>query len=163
VDSIVGRVVDILNFPIAKNPVRASIKNSLTVAIAMTAIAMPTLGALWQPPAEPQHWGQIRETLQGKGLMSQAKWIFFGALENDNTQAAEYLSNLQTSQGAVAFDGLLLLKRAGASEWVVRPLKMRAICAEGRLERRGQDGLWSDYSGRPDTARKVEWICRQKP
>ena len=129
--------------------------------LAMTAIAMPTLGALWQPPAEPQHWGQIRDTLQNKGRISKAKWIFFGALENDNTQAAEYLSNLQVSQGAVAFDGLLLLKRAGASEWVVRPLQMRAICAEGRLERRGQDGLWSDYSGRPDTARKVEWICRQ--
>ena len=129
---------------------------------AMTAIVMPALAAPWQPPAEPQHWNDIRSTLQSKGQMPQADWIFFGALENERTQAAEYLSNLNRNQNAVTFDGLLLLKRPDSKEWSIRPLLMRAICSEGRLERRNQAGQWSDYSGRADTANKVEWICRQK-
>ena len=128
----------------------------------MTAIAMPAFGAPWQPPAEPKQWQQVRETLQSQGLISPTNWIFFGAMENATTQAAEYLSNLQPKQDSVVFDGLLLLKRSPDAEWVLRPLVMRAICKEGRLERRNANGEWADYSGRADTADKVEWICRQK-
>ena len=125
----------------------------------MTAIAIPAYAAQWQPPAEPQQWQQVRETLQSKGLISPTNWIFFGALETATTQAAEYLSNLQPKGEAVVFDGLLVLKRNPDAEWVLRPLVMRALCNEGRLERRNANGEWADYSGREDTADKVEWIC----
>lgn len=128
----------------------------------MTAIAMPAFAAQWQPPAEPEPWQQVRESLQSKSLISPANWIFFGALENATTQAAEYLSNLQPKGEAVVFDGLLVLKRDPDTEWVLRPLVMRALCKEGRLERRNSNGEWADYSGRADTAAKVGWICRQK-
>ena len=128
----------------------------------MTTIAMPAFAAQWQPPAEPEPWQQVRETLQSKGLISPSNWIFFGALENATTQAAEYLSNLQPEGEAVVFDGLLVLKRDPDAEWVLRPLVMRAMCKEGRLERRNANGEWADYSGRADTAAKVGWICRQK-
>ncbi|EAU73029.1 hypothetical protein [Synechococcus sp. RS9916] len=128
----------------------------------MTAIAMPAFAAQWQPPAEPEPWQQVRESLQSKSLISPANWIFFGALENATTQAAEYLSNLQPKGEAVVFDGLLVLKRDPDAEWVLRPLVMRALCKEGRLERRNSNGEWADYSGRADTAAKVGWICRQK-
>ena len=128
----------------------------------MTTIAMPAFAAQWQPPAEPEPWQQVRESLQSKSLISPANWIFFGALENATTQAAEYLSNLQPKGEAVVFDGLLVLKRDPDTEWVLRPLVMRALCKEGRLERRNSNGEWADYSGRADTAAKVGWICRQK-
>ena len=128
----------------------------------MTAIAMPAFAAQWQPPAEPQQWQQVRESLQSKGLISPTNWLFFGALESSTTQAAEYLSNLQPKGEAVVFDGLLVLKRDPDTEWVLRPLVMRALCKEGRLERRNSNGEWADYSGRADTAAKVGWICRQK-
>lgn len=146
---------------------RPSLKPSLFACLAirtftMTAIAIPTFGAQWQPPAEPKQWQEVRETLESKGLISPTNWIFFGALENATTQAAEYLSNLQPKQDAVVFDGLLLLKRSPDAKWVLRPLVMRAICTEGRLERRNANGEWADYSGRAGTADKVEWLCRQK-
>ena len=128
----------------------------------MTTIAMPAFAAQWQPPAEPEPWQQVRETLQSKGLISPSNWIFFGALENATTQAAEYLSNLQPEGEAMVFDGLLVLKRDPDAEWVLRPLVMRALCKEGRLERRNTNGEWADYSGRADTAAKVGWICRPK-
>ena len=128
----------------------------------MTTIAMPAFAAQWQPPAEPEPWQQVRESLQSKSLISPANWIFFGALENATTQAAEYLSNLQPKGEAVVFDGLLVLKRDPDTEWVLRPLVMRALCKEGRLERRNSNGEWADYSGRADTAAKVGWICNQK-
>lgn len=128
----------------------------------MTAIAMPAFAAQWQPPAEPQQWQQVRESLQSKGLISPTNWIFFGALESSTTQAAEYLSNLQPEGEAMVFDGLLVLKRDPDAEWVLRPLVMRALCNEGRLERRNANGEWADYSGRADTAAKVGWICSQK-
>jgi len=128
----------------------------------MTTIAMPAFAAQWQPPAEPEPWQQVRETLQSKGLISPTNWIFFGALETSTTQAAEYLSNLQPKGEAVFFDGLLVLKRNPDAEWVLRPLVMRALCNEGRLERRNANGEWADYSGRADTAAKVGWICHQK-
>ena len=128
----------------------------------MTAIAIPAFAAQWQPPAEPKPWQQVRESLQKKGLISPANWIFFGALENATTQAAEYLSNLQPKGEAVVFDGLLVLKRDPDAEWVLRPLVMRALCKEGRLERRNANGEWANYSGREDTASKVGWICGHK-
>ena len=59
----------------------------------------------------------------------------------------------------MVFDGLLVLKRNPDAEWVLRPLVMRALCNEGRLERRNANGEWADYSGREGTADKVEWIC----
>ncbi|MGC6482254.1 MAG: hypothetical protein ACON4T_01595 [Synechococcus sp.] len=127
-----------------------------------TAIAVPACGAQWDPPTEPDHWTTIRDSIQSQGLISPADWIFFGALDSETTQAAEYLSNLRSDQNAVVFDGLLLLKRDPKAEWAIRPLMMRALCKEARLERRNPEGQWTDYSGRPDTARKVEWICRQK-
>ena len=128
----------------------------------MTTIAMPAFAAQWQPPAEPEPWQQVRETLQSKGLISPSNWIFFGALENATTQAAEYLSNLQPEGETVVFDGLLVLKRDPDAEWFLRPLVMRALCTEGRLERRNANGEWAEYSGRADTAAKVGWICNQK-
>ena len=40
-----------------------------------------------------------------------------------------------------------------------RVLAMRAVCADGRLERRSSDQSWSSYPSRPDTAVKVRWMC----
>ena len=133
---------------------------------AISAVAAPVRSAEWQPPVEPGSWQQTRENLQTKGVITKKPWIFVGALENDTTLAAEYLSNLRGSDTTTTFDGLLLIKRsqAGAgtsTDWTARALTMRAICAEGRLERQSADGAWSDYSGRADTASKVNWICQQ--
>jgi len=140
-----------------------------TVALlimAITSVTRPGSSAEWQPPQEPEMWQQIRQTLQREGMIAESAWIFFGSLENDTTLAAEYLSNPRATDNGTAFDGLLLLKRSETKEgtppgWTARPLSMRAICSEGRLERQGADGAWSDYSGRPDTAAKVSWICQQ--
>ncbi len=134
--------------------------------MAMSALAVPGHSAEWQPPAEPELWKQIRQKLETKGVIAKRRWIFFGSLENDTTLAAEYLSNLRASDHSTSFDGLLLIQRSPAGkettpDWRARPLTMRAICSEGRLERLGSDGVWSDYSGRADTAAKVSWICRQ--
>jgi len=128
--------------------------------------AHPGRGAEWQPPVEPGSWQETRENLQTKGVITKKPWIFFGALETDTTLAAEYLSNLRSSDSTTTFDGLLLIKRSQAGEgtstdWTARPLTMRAICQEGRLERQGADGVWSPYPGRADTAAKVSWICQQ--
>ena len=131
--------------------------------LAMTVIAMPGISADWRPPQEPERWALIRRTLQGAGRIDNADWVFFGSLETDTTQAAEYLRNLrpQTQGGdGVVFDGLLLLKRTEDSDWRVRPLTMRALCGDQRLQRLGTDGRWSDYSGRQGTDVKVGWICR---
>ena len=133
---------------------------------AISAVAAPVRSAEWQPPVEPGSWQQTRENLQTKGVITKKPWIFVGALETDTTLAAEYLSNLRGSDNTTTFDGLLLIKRsqAGAgtsTDWSARALTMRAICAEGRLERQSADGAWSDYSGRADTASKVNWICQQ--
>ena len=75
----------------------------------MTAIAIPAFAAQWQPPAEPKPWQQVRESLQKKGLISPANWIFFGALENATTQAAEYLTLVENLRAALDGDGLDLV------------------------------------------------------
>ena len=134
--------------------------------MALSAVAIPGRSAEWQPPREPESWGQIRQTLEREGVITKRPWVFFGSLENDTTLAAEYLSNLRASGSNTSFDGLLLIKRSDpdvstSPNWIARPLTMRAICSEGRLERQGADGAWSDYSGRADTAAKVHWICQQ--
>ncbi len=144
---------------IASRPRRLA--HHVFTTLAMTAIAIPALSANWQPPQEPTQWLSVRQSLQSAGTIAVAPWIFFGSLDRESTQAAEYLSNLRAEDGLVEFDGLLLLKRSSASPWSVRPLTMRAICREGRLERQQTDGSWEDYSGRPGTREKVDWICQQ--
>jgi len=134
--------------------------------MAITSFTPPGRSAEWQPPVEPESWKEIRQDLQTKGVITEKPWLFFGALQNDTTLAAEYLSNLRASDNSTAFDGLLLIKRIQTDEktsmdWTARPLTMRAICAEGRIERQDADGTWSSYPGRVDTSAKVSWICEQ--
>jgi len=136
----------------------------LTAAI--SAIAPSVHSAEWKPPEEPESWQQVRQRLETKGTVEKSPWIFVGALETDTTRAAEYLSNPRGSDSTTTFDALLLIKRSQSGEersreWTARPLTMRAICPEGRLERQGADGVWSAYPGRADTAAKVSWICQQ--
>jgi hypothetical protein len=40
---------------------------------------------------------------------------------------------------------------------------MRALCADGRLERQGSDGSWQAYQGRGPQDKKVAWICSLSP
>ena len=146
---------------IVEIPIKTWASSVQLLTIAWTAIAMQGLSASWQPPQEPYSWSSIRRSLQNEGAIAKRPWIFFGSLENDTTQAAEYLSNLHGDQDVVVFDGLLLLRRSNDSVWKIQPLTMRAICAEGQLERQGRDGLWDDYPDRPNTASKVDWICQR--
>ena len=102
--------------------------------------------------AEPEEWQQLREA-----HLPEPTWQFAEAIRNDRVHAAEYLRAARW--GAVEFSAALLLKKAGQTEWSTRVLAMRAVCADGLLERRSSDQSWSSYPSRPDTAVKVRWIC----
>ncbi len=79
-------------------------------------------------------------------------------------EAAEYLADAVRQGQAVKFQGAVLVRR-GAVEtgWRVRELSMRALCADGRLERQGTDGSWQAYPGRGPQDKKVAWICSLSP
>ena len=108
----------------------------------------------WRPQPEPEEWRQLREA-----HLPESTWQFMEAIRNDRVHAAEYLRAAQAVGDTVEFSAALLLKKAGQTEWSTRVLAMRAVCADGRLERRSSDQSWSSYPSRPDTAVKVRWIC----
>ena len=108
----------------------------------------------WRPQPEPEEWQQLREA-----HLPEPTWQFMEAIRNDRVHAAEYLRAAQAVGDTVEFSAALLLKKAGQTEWSTRVLAMRAVCADGRLERRSSNQSWSPYPSRPDTAVKVRWIC----
>ena len=77
------------------------------------------------------------------------------AMRNDQVEAAEYLRSPR-----------LLVRRWNSRpaycsfrspDWTSRVLPMRAVCRDGRMERKAADGQY----GRAGTAVKVRWICSQ--
>ena len=108
----------------------------------------------WTPAPEPSTWQRLRrDHLQGQG------WLFVEATETPQFEAAEYLRNPSAADGTVEVEAALLMRRAGQTSWNARLIPMRAVCDEGRLERRDPDGRWQRYPGRPGTLVKVRWIC----
>ena len=120
------------------------------LAVAPGALAQ----ADWRPKPEPQAWQQLREE-----YLREPEWQFMDAISTQRVEAAEYIRAPRSQGDTVAFDAGLLVRKTGQETWTSNVLPMRAICAEGRLERRSSDGTWSVYPGRPDTAVKVRWIC----
>ncbi len=108
----------------------------------------------WRPEPEPEQWRQLRAL-----HLPEPQWQFIDAISTQRVEAAEYIRAPRSQGDTVSFDAGLLLRKTGQETWMSNVLPMRAICAEGRLERRSSDGTWSTYPGRPDTAVKVRWIC----
>ena len=82
------------------------------------------------------------------------------AMRNDQVEAAEYLRFPTAVGETVELEAGLLLRRSGQLDWTSRVLPMRAICRDGRMERKAADGQWTlPRSSR--TAVKVRWICSQ--
>ena len=120
------------------------------LAVAPGAVAQ----ADWRPKPEPQEWQQLRAQ-----YLPEPEWQFMDAISTQRVEAAEYIRTPRSQGDTVSFDAGLLVRKTGQETWMSSVLPMRAICAEGRLERRSSDGTWSVYPGRPDTAVKVRWIC----
>ena len=122
-------------------------------ALTVAAGASP-VRAEWSPLPEPAVWSEVRRReLAGDG------WRFVEATRTDQLQAAEYLRHPRAVGQTVELEAGLLLRRSGQPAWTSRVLPMRAICTEGRMERKAADGQWAPYPGRPGTAVKVRWIC----
>ena len=110
----------------------------------------------WLPQTEPPRWSELRQReLPGDG------WRFMEAMRNDQVEAAEYLRFPTVVGETVELEAGLLLRRSGQSDWTSRVLPMRAVCRDGRMERKAADGQWTPYPGRAGTAVKVRWICSQ--
>lgn len=125
----------------------------ITSGLALVAVAAP-VRAQWVPSVESPDWRELRRReLPGSG------WRFVEATRTEQLQAAEYLRHPRAVTDTVELEAGLLLLRAGQTDWTSRVLPMRAICTEGRMERKGVDGLWTAYPSRPGTAVKVRWIC----
>ena len=110
--------------------------------------------ANWRPKPEPQEWQQLRAQ-----YLPGPEWQFMDAIRNARVEAAEYIRTPRAVEDTVELDAGLLLKTTGLDKWSSKVAPMRALCSEGRLERRASDGTWSAYPSRPDTAIKVKWIC----
>ena len=110
----------------------------------------------WVPQTEPPRWSELRQReLPGEG------WRFMEAMRNDQVEAAEYLRFPTAVGETVELEAGLLLRRSGQPDWTSRVLPMRAVCRDGRMERKAADGQWTPYPGRAGTAVKVRWICSQ--
>ena len=110
----------------------------------------------WVPQTEPPRWSELRQLeLPGDG------WRFMEAMRNDQVEAAEYLRFPKAVGETVELEAGLLLRRSGQPDWTSRVLPMRAVCRDGRMERKSADGQWTPYPGRAGTAVKVRWICSQ--
>ena len=110
----------------------------------------------WLPQTEPPRWSELRQReLPGDG------WRFMEAMRNDQVEAAEYLRFPTAVGETVELEAGLLLRRSGQPDWTSRVLPMRAVCRDGRMERKSADGQWTPYPGRAGTAVKVRWICSQ--
>ena len=113
----------------------------------------------WAPQQEPGFWQSVRQELTQSHALPDAPWIYLESLQSEKLQASEYLSELDRVSDLAYFQGALILRRSPATAWTVRIHKMRALCDEGSLQRQNSSGGWTDYPGRPDTPRKVQWIC----
>ena len=84
------------------------------------------------------------------------------AIRNDQVEAAEYLRFPTAVGETVELEAGLLLRRSG-QPGLDQPcqLLMRAVCRDGRMERKAADGQWTPYPSRAGTAVKVRWICSQ--
>ena len=120
------------------------------LAVAPGAVAQ----ADWRPKPEPQEWQQLRAQ-----YLPEPGWQFMDAIRNARVAAAEYIRTPRAVADTMELDAGLLLKTTGPDEWSSKVVPMRALCSDGRLERRASDGTWSAYPSRPDTAVKVRWIC----
>ena len=126
----------------------------------------PTLGHSsnqWVPEKEPVNWVEVRQELTRSNRITDSAWIYVESLRGDKVHAVEYLSDVQRSSNIVNFNGALIMRRLPSPDWVVRVFPMRALCGEGLLQRQSPKGLWKDYPGRPDTFKKVNWICSLAP
>ncbi|MEB3263857.1 MAG: hypothetical protein VKJ66_05750 [Synechococcus sp.] len=129
----------------------------------------PAAAAPWSPPAEPAAWAAVRASLLRKGPpegLARRSWIFVRALERPDLRAGEYLADLVPSAEAagpvVAFQAVVLLQRpASEPAWQVRERRMRARCADQRLEVQDPAGAWIAYAGTPDpeAPARLAWIC----
>jgi len=130
------------------------------VAICGSVLAPAALAqGSWTPQSEPAIWQEQRSALAEQYPQLADHWQFMEAEITDSRRVAEYLRRRQRgADGSVRFEALLLLRR-GASPWVVRTLPMRALCADGLLQRRAADQQWEPYPSRPGSADRVSWIC----
>ena len=119
-------------------------------------IGLPVMGQEtdWVPAPEPVIWRSLRDT-----HLPGADWRFVEAMRTDRAEAAEYLRRPRAVNDTVELEAGLLLRRAGQKAWISRVLAMRAVCPEGRMERKDENGEWTPYPGRPGTVVKVRWIC----
>ncbi len=129
---------------------RLSIAALGVLAVAPGALAQ----ADWRPKPEPQKWQQLRVQ-----YLPEPEWQFMDAIRNGRVEAAEYIRTPRAVGDTVELDAGLLLKTTGRDEWTSKFVPMRALCSDGRLERRTADESWSAYPSRTDTAVKVRWIC----
>ena len=127
------------------------------IGSAVSAVALLHGGAVhadWRPGPEPKQWQELRAH-----YLPEPQWQFMDAIRTQRLEAAEYIREPRPQGDTVAFDAGLLVKKADQETWASRVQQMRAVCTDGRLERRSSDGMWSAYPSRPDTAVKVRWIC----
>ena len=113
----------------------------------------------WAPQQEPGIWQSVRKELTQSYALPDVSWIYLESLQSEKLEAAEYLSDLDRESNIAYFQGALILRRSPATAWTVRVHNMRALCDRGSLQRQNSAGVWTDYPGRPDTPRKVRWIC----
>ena len=126
------------------------------------ALVVRPAKAEWSPRPEPEKWQTVRRTLEASGDLPRADWIFLEATSGEMPEAAEYLRSLERDGSNVNFLGALVLRRSVQSNWIVRPIGMRALCSDGVLQRRDASGAWTAYPGRPGTPDRVRWICAQR-
>ncbi|MFQ6537824.1 MULTISPECIES: hypothetical protein [Aphanothece] len=138
-----------------------------------SARSQPAAAAVtpWSPPPEPAAWAVVRSDLLRTGPpdgLAPREWIFVRGLDRPDLRAGEYLADLVPSlDGAapvVAFQAVVLLQRPAAGPaWQVRERRMRARCAERRLELLDPAGAWVAYAGTPDpeSPARLAWICRR--
>ncbi len=129
----------------------------VSLALALGSAAASSVA--WSPPPEPPIWAQTRRSLQASGKLALRPWMFMEAIDTPSLKAGEYLSDPARTKAGVEFDAALLMQREGQNIWLVRELRMRALCNQKRLQRSGPQGQWLDYVGREDTSDKVRWIC----
>jgi len=129
------------------------------VSLALVLGSAAASSVAWSPPPEPPIWAQTRRSLQASGKLALRPWMFMEAIDTPSLKAGEYLSDPARTKAGVEFDAALLMQREGQNIWLVRELRMRALCNQKRLQRSGPQGQWLDYVGREDTSDKVRWIC----
>ena len=128
------------------------------LSVAVLGVLAVAPGALaqadWRPKPEPQTWQQLRVQ-----YLPEPEWQFMDSIRNARVEAAEYIRAPRAVGDTMELEAGLLLKTTGRDGWTSKVVPMRALCSDGRLERRSSDGSWSPYPSRPDTAVKVRWIC----